>query len=354
MRTPTVRCGVIGAGWWATYAHIPALLEHPSAELVGIQKRSISEARQVASHFGIEKAFDSVEDLLAEGLDAAVVSSTPHLHFSHAKAALESGAHVLIEKPMTVHSCEARELKAIATANGRELLISCPWHYTRHGIAARELIHSGAIGTVRMISVLMTNPVRALISGTSVQPTHGLPGLKPRPGTYSDPSIAGGGQIYTQGSHIAAYLKFLTGMHATEVLARFNNDGCEMDIYDSLLVTLENGALVSIASTGATPESERVYEVRVFGTEAILYLELWRGTMRTVSIRTGQEVNHPRLSPAEIYPERAPALNLVDTTLGARRNGSPGDLGVTAMEIIEAACHSAATGTAVHIPGNAA
>jgi predicted dehydrogenase len=47
------------------------------------------------------------------------------------------------------------------------------------------------------------------------------------------------------------------------------------------------------------------------------------------------------LPPAEVYPERAPAANLVDAILGIAPNLSPGTLGLAAMEVIEAACRSA-------------
>ncbi len=105
--------------------------------------------------------------------------------------------------------------------------------------------------------------------------------LSPAKASYSDLAIAGGGQIYCQVSHAAAYLTFLTGLRPAEVYARFDKDGSVNDIYDALTITLENGALVNIASTGATPlKGERNYEVRVFGSKAILQLELWRGVKR--------------------------------------------------------------------------
>ena len=77
--------------------------------------------------------------------------------------------------------------------------------------------------------------------------------IEPCEGSYSDPAIAGGGQIYCQVSHAAAYLAFLTGLRPAEVYARFDCDGSPNDIYNALTVTLENGALASIASTAATP-----------------------------------------------------------------------------------------------------
>ena len=86
--------------------------------------------------------------------------------------------------------------------------------------------------------------------------------------------------------------------------------------------------------------SERNYEVRVYGTEGMLLMELWKGTM-ALHRRDGQVRSYPELQPQDIYPMYAPAANLVDVVLGLAENGSPADLGVSAMCVIEAACRSA-------------
>src|SRR5579859_510949 len=136
-----VRCGVIGSGWWGTYAHIPALMEHPDADLEAIQTYGKPEALKVAHDFGIPRAYSSWEELLAkEDLDAVVVSSTPNLHYEQARAALEKGLHVLVEKPMTFTAAQAHELVSIAEQKGKQILISAPWHYTRHGQKARQMV----------------------------------------------------------------------------------------------------------------------------------------------------------------------------------------------------------------------
>ena len=146
-------------------------------------------------------------------------------------------------------------------------------------------------------------------------------------------------------SHAAAtaYLTFLTGLCAAEVYARFDREWfAERSIYNALTITLENGALASIASTGATPLCERNFEVRVFGSKAILQLELWRGRMAMIDF-ADKRTEFKSLAENEIYPSQAPALNFVDAILGKIPNGSPGELGLASMEIIEAACESAQT-----------
>lgn len=347
-----IRCGVIGAGWWGTYAHIPALLEHPNAELTAIQTHGNEKAQQVARDFGIPHAYSSYEELLAkENLEAVVVSSTPNLHYEQARAALQKGLHVLVEKPMTFQAGQARELVSLAAQGGKQLLISAPWHYTRHGRQAQRMVAAGQLGEVRLISILMTNPVADLIRGDNREPTHAgeAPYLKPLPETYSDPSIAGGGQIYTQVSHVAAYLTYLTGARPSQVFARFHNNGGRMDIYDALNIQLENGCLVSLASTGATALNRRDFEVRVYGTTGMLFLDLWQGSMKLFPLDGSAASDFPALLPEEIYPERAPAANLVDSANHPDANLSPGTLGLAAMEVIEASCRSARSGENVTI-----
>src|SRR5580765_8144160 len=317
------RIAIIGAGWWATTAHIPAIKSHPDAELAGVQSRERAKAERIARDFDVKHACTCVEELLAlPELDGVIVSTTPNVHHKQAKAALESGLHVLVEKPMTFTVAEARELVELAAIKKRQLLISCPWHFTAHAIEARRLIHSGALGEIKMISVLMTNPIDKLLRGINTTPTHGMDNVyvEPCQGSYNDPAIAGGGQIYCQVSHAAAYLNFLTGLRASEVFARFDRDGSRNDIYNALTITLEDGALVNLASTGATPLRERNYEVRVFGTGAVLQLELWRGTMALIDF-AGHRMDFPPLSQDEIYPSQAPATNFVNVILGKKFNG---------------------------------
>jgi predicted dehydrogenase len=344
-----IKCGVIGAGWWATYAHIPALLAHPTAELVAIQKRDAAEARKVGDDFAIPFACTSAEQLLAvEGLEAVVVSSSPNLHYEHAAAALHRGKHVLIEKPMTMTAAEAGYLVDLAQQRGLQFLISCPWHYTAHAAEAQRLVRGGMLGEVRMISVLMTNPISHLLRGSSTQPTHGIPYLNPRSGTYSDPKVAGGGQIYAQVCHVAAYLSFLTGAWPSEVFARFQNDGEEVDIYDTINLKMSDNSIVSIASTGATSTSRKDFELRVFGTRGMLFLDLWGGHMQFVPME-GNPRQYPDLADSEIYPHLAPATNLIDSIVDPSTNRSPATLGYAAMQIVEAACRSAESGRNINL-----
>ena len=354
----TVKCAVVGAGWWGTRAHIPAIKSHPRAELVAVQKRDPGAARRVARDFDIPVACTTMDEVLAvDGLQAVVISSTPNVHHTQAQAALEAGCHVLLEKPMTITVAQAEELVALADSRGLQFLISCPWHYTDHNVEARPLIRSGRLGEIKMISVLMTNfteglyrglPWEEATEGAQADESGPQPYLRPGLTSYCDPSVAGGGQIYCQVSHVAAHLAFLADAEPAEVFARFDDAGTDVDVYNVLNIRLDNGAVVGLTSTGATMKSDRNYEVRVYGTEGMLFMELWKGTLELHGL-DGQITRYPPLTPEGIYPDRAPANNLIDAILGDAENGSPASLGLSAMRVIEAACQSADSGENVVI-----
>jgi predicted dehydrogenase len=352
-----VNCGVLGAGWWSTTAHLPALRDHPKAHLVAVQKRDRKAAEKVARDFGAEHAVTSVEEMMdLGGIDAVVIGSTPNRHFPEAKACLENGCHVLVEKPMTIKAAEAEELVALAEVKGLHLLISCPWHYTEHSREARRLVSDGRLGDLKLVSMLFTNFSGPLYRARSWKEifeeggdeNYAEPYLTPGVESYSDPSVAGGGQLYAQVSHAAAYLGLLTGLEPTEIFAMTDNAEIEIDTHDALCVRLRNGCLVTLASTGDTMLSKRHFEIRAYGTDGMLLMELWEGTME-FHPRRGDVVVYPPLPEADSYPLHAPANNLVDVVLGEASNLSPGSLGAYAMRIIEASCESARTGENVKV-----
>jgi predicted dehydrogenase len=316
---------------------------------VAIQKRDLAQAKVVADDFGVARACSSVDELLAiPGMQAVVVSSSPNLHYEQAYAALDRGLHTLIEKPMTFTAAEAGKLIALAESRGVQFLVSCPWHYTDHGQQARRMIHAGELGEIRMISILMTNPIAGLLRGSSMEPTYGTSHLRPISSTYSDPNVSGGGHIYCQVSHLAAYLTFLSGALPMSVFARFHNDGEVLDIYDVLNLKMSDGSIASIVTTSATPEHRRDFEVRVFGTRGVLFLDLWRGLMEFVSM-IGERHAYAPLAAEQVYPHGAPATNLIDSALNPACNRSPATLGFAAMEVIEAACRSIASGRDIQV-----
>ncbi|MBN2451585.1 MAG: Gfo/Idh/MocA family oxidoreductase [Lentisphaeria bacterium] len=143
-----VRFGLFGAGSIAIYRHAPEIASHPCAEIVGIYDPIKKRADWLAENYG-GKVVRSEKALLAmENVDALVVA-TPNAH--HARltiAALESGRHVLCEKPMATSLKDAKAMIAAARKAGRKLMIGHNQRLMPPHVKAKELLKQGAIGDV--------------------------------------------------------------------------------------------------------------------------------------------------------------------------------------------------------------
>ncbi len=132
------RIAVIGTGWWATYTHIPGLLEYPAAELVAIADRDPERLRIAATTYGIARAYEDYRAMLAQETLDGVIVATPHAtHYAIARDCLARGIHVMVEKPLTLHATEARELVQLARARGRALLVGYPYNLKPQALRAR-------------------------------------------------------------------------------------------------------------------------------------------------------------------------------------------------------------------------
>lgn len=204
----------------------------------------------------------------------------------------------------------------------------------------------------------MTDEVLGLYQGRPWQEVFGdgftpdcdaKPYQEPGRRSYADPAISGGGQIYTQVSHIGALLTFLTGREPVEVFARFDNTGANVDVYNVVNVKLEGGAIAGICSTGATRKTKRLLPITIYGTEGVIHLDLFDGTMLFQRM-DGASREYPKLTAEELYPCDAPVKNLINVVLGRGKNNSPGELGVAAMKVVDGACQSVRTNSNVKVP----
>jgi len=138
----TIRSAIVGYGLAGRIFHAPLVQATDSLHLAAV---STSRAGQVPP--GIQVA--PPETLIADpAIELIVVASPNETHFPLAKAALEAGKHVVVDKPMCVSTDEARALIGLAKASGRLLI---PFHNRRWDsdfLTVRKLIDSGKLGRV--------------------------------------------------------------------------------------------------------------------------------------------------------------------------------------------------------------
>ena len=350
------RIGVIGCGWWATRAHLPALQANPDAVIAAIADPDDENRARAAERFAIQADrvySDAAEMLDRAELDAAIVAVPHDVHAPLARAVLDRGLHLLLEKPMTIRPPDARALAALAKERGVELIIGYPWHYNRQVLAVRDAIADGRIGTIEYVSCQFASIVRELyrgnpepyrdVLGYSVNP----PGLK----TYADPEIAGGGQGQTQVTHSAALLFLLTGLKPVSVAAMTEPFELAVDLADAVVTRFDNGAIGSLGSTGSVlPGHDEMLEYRIFGSAGHVVFDVNEGTAVIHGLR-GEVHRLPGLPTEERYPDWAPADNLVDIVLGRGVNGSSAALGVLTVEFVDAMYKAAREGRTVRVGG---
>lgn len=141
-----VRCGLIGYGAWGQH-HARAINAVDGAKLAAIAARSDeSVARARTDHPGARVYADYREMLRAEDLDLCDVVLPSDLHFAVGRDVLESGRHLLLEKPMALSLEHCRELIELARSRGRLLAIGHELRLSSLWGKVKELIDTGAIG----------------------------------------------------------------------------------------------------------------------------------------------------------------------------------------------------------------
>lgn len=128
-----LRVGVAGVGHMGSY-HLAALSELQGASLVALADKDRDRGEELAGKYGAE-CFSNPEDLIGK-VDAVVVALPTVHHYSISKKFLESGIHVLVEKPICNNIGEARDLFRIASENEKVLHIG---HVERFNGAVQEL-----------------------------------------------------------------------------------------------------------------------------------------------------------------------------------------------------------------------
>ena len=342
-----IRLGVIGAGVWATTSHLPVLERRPDdVEFIAVCRKGAAEVAAVAKEFGFAVASEDYRDVFAAGVDACIVSSPAHLHFEHARAALEAGCHVLLEKPMAISSSDAWELVELARAAKRHLVVSFGWNYLPTYVTARELIDTHGIGEVAGMSVHMDSGIRELLLGESMSST-GDANDRADTATWTSKEISGGGYAQAALPHALGVALGLAGVRA-EAVSAFGSGGEDsgIELYDALAVRFAGGAVGTVSGmahhAGASLRHE--LEVRIFGSAGQIHLDYHRDHLRMWN--TSGFVVEPVLpEDAGVYNCDGPPNALVDLALGRDvTNHSPGELGAATVELIEAAYASMNSG----------
>lgn len=228
-----VRYALIGHGKVAQI-HAQAIKEAKGSTLVAVWGRDAKKAAAFGAQWGI-LPFTDLSQMVREAKIDAVIVTTPHpLHKEHTIAALEAGAHVLVEKPMALTVSDCDEMIACAQRMGRKLATVSQRRWLPASGRIKDAIEAGKLG------VPMIGQVTIL-------------GWRDEAYYKSDPwrgkwESEGGGVVVNQASHQLDLLHWFLGP-VKEVYAQWDNiNHPYIEVDDTAVATVRfaSGAMASI------------------------------------------------------------------------------------------------------------
>jgi predicted dehydrogenase len=279
----------MGTSWWADAMYLPALTNHPLAEVRAVAGTRPGHTREFADRWGVPAAYTSLEAMLdGEALDALVILAPNVHHHPATMLGLDRGLHVLCEKPLGMDSTQAREMTEAAERLG--VVTMCPFTYAFMPYAryTKELVDGGYIGRPYHLNL-------RYYAGYG------------RDGSYVwrfDPGEAGAGVSGDLGSHWSYVARWLFG-EVTGVTAVFGRvvsraprpDGTPYAAADDsamILLEFENGATGSIHVSSVahepSPPFGQYHAWELHGSDGTLHVVCdWDRTERVEGVRAGGE-----------------------------------------------------------------
>ena len=228
-----IRVGIVGFGISARVFHAPFVTTVPGYELVAVLERHQSLSRET---YPWVKVVRTIDELISDpGIDLIVVTTPNDTHFPYASEALKNGKHVVLEKPFTITTEEARQLVELSKKTNAILSVYQNRRYVADFLTLREILNKGLLGKVHEYEAHY-NRYRP----------------EARPSAWREEDKPGSGILYDLGSHIidqALYFfgppKFMTAdVRRQRPHARID-DYFDLRLdYGDLRVILKSGMLI--------------------------------------------------------------------------------------------------------------
>jgi predicted dehydrogenase len=304
--------GVIGAGRWANWAHLPGWRRDDRCEIVAVCDRELDRARIAAREFGAWVVTADYRDLLdRDDIDIIDVVTRDSDHFEINVAAIEAGKHVLSEKPVAHDFRDVRRVADRAAEKGLKTKVGFTFRYSPAVRYLKHMIDSGSLGTPFIYNAYEQNsqwlspmtPLRGAAEPGSEQAGDRRLQVASLEG-YGAPVIDIG--HWFMGSDLTAVVGVLRNfipervLAATGAMARVN-----IDDGDIFIGEFASGAICSVQSSFVTVGNYPGIEVRVYGSEGAAIARLIEefGICETLKVARPDDVEFREVQvPQEYYP----------------------------------------------------
>ena len=271
MSEKKTRIAIAGAGTVARDNQIPAFLKCGEAELAAVFDRHIERAQTLCQRYGIPRAYDSYEQLLADrDVDCICICTGNVSHEELAVQAANAGKHILCEKPMAISVQQARNIRDAVEANGVTFMMGFVNRFRQESLLLSQLEREGHFGEIY----------------------HARCGWVRRRGTpsgwFTDRAKSGGGAVLDIGVHVIDLTWYLMGRprpvsvsgvthlrigpYETNSVKGWAAAGGRTGIFDNeeaatALIRFENGASMSVDISWAINGREEKLFSKLYGTK---------------------------------------------------------------------------------------
>jgi myo-inositol 2-dehydrogenase/D-chiro-inositol 1-dehydrogenase len=338
-----VRCGLIGYGAWGQH-HARAIASTDGTVLAAICARSEQAASLARSKHPGVKIFAHYQQMLdSEELDLCDIVLPSDLHFQVSRDVLESGRHLLLEKPMALSVERCQQLIGLAKERGRVLAIGHELRFSSLWGKVKELIDAGTIG----------DPLYALIELWRNPYRQGAGGWR-----YDINRV--GNWILEEPIHFFDLARwYLQGVgKPTSVYAAANGrQPNHPELHDnfSAIVQFSHGGHAAITQTLAGWEHHQT--AKITGRDGAIWAS-WSGAMDrtfepTFSLKVGRGQNVETINIAKPSGEVYELVDQIAAVIAAVRDGSPvpctGEDGLWSAAMCLRAAESLQTGAPVSL-----
>ncbi|MFC1978199.1 Gfo/Idh/MocA family protein [Chloroflexota bacterium] len=335
----TIGWGIIGIGIHANSYMAPAISKAANTKLAAICHRSLERAEEFATRHGIERAYESFEEMIDDPkVDVVYVATPNNLHAQHTIQAAEAGKHVLCEKPMALTEADCARMIEACNKNKVKLGIDFQLRYHPAHTEARRLIQDGKIGEIHVVKA---------------QYCHGFMQGHWK-GTWRDePGIAGASALSAVGVHPIDLLRFLLDSEVEEVQALCTTQ-TPYHILDEMVYAIlkfQNGVHGVVIAGILAPRSDN--DVVLYGSQAKITCKGTIGMPLQGELLVEGDVIDLRVAPPASDPVSGNYIRVVEAFNNCIEENKESDIsgynGLQMVRISNAILESSRRGKAVRI-----
>ena len=260
----TVHAALLGTGFWAREAHLPALRSIPGVAVTSCVGRTLERARSFADETGIPAAYGSLDELLGsrDRPELLVVAGPDTVHVAATTRALESGIPVFCEKPLANRANEAHALAALAEQLHVPATVGYSFRFSPAIQALHRDLFAGNLGDPWLLELFEYN--------AQFHPALGKP-----MNWKGDPDQAAAGALFEYGSHVVDIAGWLAGpVEAVSTSWTRVLPGARLDDIATLQMRLRAPAIGVLVSGWVLSGSMPGIKVRFHGSEGLAEAEL--------------------------------------------------------------------------------